>query len=471
MSAPLGWLFLLVSVLNSLDESHGQYEPPTPTIEPLYPKGIRISTPHEDGITLVAFHAKVNDDFYSLEAGTISVDVIKPKNGRWVYQDRSTKLKIGDIVYLWQHVVYNGLGYNLLDQHHEVKEFFNPDGTVVGPTPGGGSTCTTTSETKIYSRDRESQQLRRNNACAGQVIFEENFDTLDTNRWKVIERFSTAPNFEFVVYKNNQDNVYVEDGNLRIKPTLVKEKHGLTFVQDGSLQLDKCTEEVGSRDCTRTASAWNILPPVISGRLNTKPSFNFMYGKVQVRAKLPRGDWIYPLITLETDDSSPNSTTFCSFVIAHSFGNPTLITDDMKDISNHLLQGGAYVTNVEKNNLQDNRIDLPSKSSDTLWSDDYHVYELEWRRERLNLKVDGEQYGEQRVPALFDTPAYVNVGLGVAGHSFFPNGCRSGNYLKPWKNAGVKALYEFYSKDNLWLDTWRQNYNTLSIDYIKVQAL
>ncbi|XP_076284218.1 beta-1,3-glucan-binding protein 2-like [Lasioglossum baleicum] len=107
----------------------------------------------EDGITLVAYYAKVNDDFYSLEAGTITVDVIKPKNGRWVYQDRSTKLKIGDIVYLWEHVVYNGVVYNLLDQQRQVKEFFNPNGTVVGPTPGGGSTCTTTSETNIYSRD------------------------------------------------------------------------------------------------------------------------------------------------------------------------------------------------------------------------------------------------------------------------------------------------------------------------------
>ncbi|XP_076645519.1 beta-1,3-glucan-binding protein 1-like isoform X2 [Halictus rubicundus] len=389
MSAPLGWLFLLVSTLNSLGISYGKYEPLTPTIEPLYPKGIRISIP-------------------------------------------------------------------------------------LGSTADGDGRCTVTSETKIYSRSQESQQLTRNNACAGQVIFEEDFHALDTNRWKVIERFPTAPNFEFVVYENDPGNVHVVDGVLRIKPTLLKLKYGLSFVQDGSLQLDKCTEQAGSRDCTRTAIAWNILPPVISGRLNTKPSFNFMYGKIQVRAKLPRGDWIYPLITLESDDNS-NTTHFCSIVIAHSFGNPTLITEDRKDIGNHLLQAGAQVSNVDNNDLQNNRIDLPSKSSGSLWSDDYHVYELEWRHERLILKVDGEQYGEQRIPVLFDVPVYINVGVGVGGRNLFPDGCRSGTYrggyLKPWKNKDVKALYEFYSSNTLWSNTWVEHDNVLSIDYIKVLAL
>ncbi|XP_076659272.1 beta-1,3-glucan-binding protein 2-like isoform X1 [Halictus rubicundus] len=495
MSVPLGWLFLLVLTLNCFDISYGQYNPPKPTIEPLHPKGIRISIPHEDGITLVAYHVKFNDDFYSLEAGTIAVDVIKPKNGRWVYEDRNTRLKAGDIIYLWEHVVYHGLGYNLLDQQHEVKEFYNYDGTIVGPAPApdGDGTCTTTSVTKTYTRDRESQELKPNNVCTGEIIFEENFDVLDTNRWKIIERFSTAPNFEFVVYKDDQENVYVQDGVLYIRPILLKQKYGISFVQGGTLRLNKCTEQVGTRDCTRTANAWDVLPPVISGRLNTKPFFNFMYGKIQVRAKLPRGDWIYPLITLESDDISPNATFFSSIVIAHSFGNPSLIKTNRKNIGGHLLQAGGHVTTLNNNELQDNLNNLPSTTSTPLWSNDYHVYELEWGRERLVLRVDGQQYGEQRFQAQFNFPAYVNLGLGVAGRSLFPDGCRSGNYLKPWRNQGVKvrktvsadrlspraftiqfalqAVYDFYRSDTLWLTTWTQKDKLLAVDYIKVQAL
>ncbi|XP_033336163.2 beta-1,3-glucan recognition protein 1 [Megalopta genalis] len=462
--------FILVVSIFLFDISCGQYVPPTPTVEPLAPRGLRISIPHEDGISLVAYHVKFNDDFYSLEAGTIAVDIIKPRNGRWVYQDRTTKLKIGDIIYMWVHVVYNGLGYNLLDQQHEVTEFYNANGTIAGPVQRVDGSCKVASDTKVYTRDGASQQLKRNSACAGQLIFEENFDTLDTNRWKIIERFSEAPNFEFVVYKNDEENVHVRDGKLYIKPTLVKEKYGLTFVQDGSLRLDKCTAEIGSLDCSRVANAWNILPPVISGRLNTKPSFNFMYGKVQVRAKLPSGDWIYPLITLENDASS-NESSYCSFMIAHSFGNPLLVTTEGKDIGSKFLQAGAYVTNLENNDLQDNRMALPTKVIDSSWSNDYHIYEIEWKREHVILRVDDIKYGEQRVPSMFDVPVYINVGVGVGGRSLFPDGCRSGNYVKPWKNKGVKALYNFYSSDNTWLANWGQVDKGLSIDYIKVYAL
>ncbi|XP_078045809.1 beta-1,3-glucan-binding protein-like [Augochlora pura] len=471
MSIPLGRLIFLILVLNFFDNSHEQYVPPKPTVEPLFPKGIRISTPDEDGISLVAYHVNFNKDFYSLEAGAISVDIIKPKNGRWVYEDRRTKLKVGDIVYMWVHVDYEGRGYNLLDQQYKVTDFYNYDGTPVNSTTSNGNGTCAISETKVYTRDPNSQQLKSNDVCSDQIIFMETFDLLDTNRWRVIERFSTAPNFEFVVYKNHQDNVYVQDGLLYIKPVLVKEKYGLTFVQRGSLTLDKCTEQAGSRDCQRSANAWDILPPVISGRLDTKLSFNFMYGKIQVRAKLPRGDWIYPLITLESANSSPNSSSFSSIVIANSFGSPTLITSKGKDIGSHVLNAGAVVTTLDDGNIRDNRMDLPSKTLNILWSEHYHVYEVEWRRDRIVLKVDDQQYGEQRVPAFFDNPFYIDVGLGVGGRSIFPDKCRSGNYAKTWKNKGVKAMYDFYISDSFWLPTWGHRDVILEIDYIKVLAL
>lgn len=45
---------------------------------------------------------------------------MKVKNNRWTYEDRTTRLEIGTVIYLWIHVVYDGLGYNLLDQVHRV---------------------------------------------------------------------------------------------------------------------------------------------------------------------------------------------------------------------------------------------------------------------------------------------------------------------------------------------------------------
>lgn len=37
-----------------------------------------------------------------------------------------------------------------------------------------------------------------------------------------------------------------------------------------------------------------ILPPLQAGQIHTKNSFSFKYGKVEVQAKMPMGDWIVP---------------------------------------------------------------------------------------------------------------------------------------------------------------------------------
>lgn len=39
-----------------------------------------------------------------------------------------------------------------------------------------------------------------------------------------------------------------------------------------------------------------IINPIRSARLRTQKSFGFQYGRVEVRAKIPKGDWIWPAI-------------------------------------------------------------------------------------------------------------------------------------------------------------------------------
>ena len=37
-----------------------------------------------------------------------------------------------------------------------------------------------------------------------------------------------------------------------------------------------------------------ILPPVMSGRIRTKGKFSFRYGRMEIEAKMPVGDWLWP---------------------------------------------------------------------------------------------------------------------------------------------------------------------------------
>lgn len=65
---------------------------------------------------------KINEPFeYGLEVGSITVDTIKPIGGQWIYEDKSVKLKVGDVVYYWVNMVHNQVSYNLVNQQYNVS--------------------------------------------------------------------------------------------------------------------------------------------------------------------------------------------------------------------------------------------------------------------------------------------------------------------------------------------------------------
>lgn len=110
-------------LFSALALANASYSPSGVTVDPIRPTGIRISIPDEPGISLVAFHIKINEEFDGLEAGHIAEDIRKAKDGRWTYKNRRTQLRNGDVVHYWIHVVRHGLGYNLIEQPYRVDKF------------------------------------------------------------------------------------------------------------------------------------------------------------------------------------------------------------------------------------------------------------------------------------------------------------------------------------------------------------
>jgi beta-glucanase (GH16 family) len=47
-----------------------------------------------------------------------------------------------------------------------------------------------------------------------------------------------------------------------------------------------------------------MIPPVRSARLTTKGKKSIRYGRVEVVAKLPRGDWLWPAIWMMPEKSA-----------------------------------------------------------------------------------------------------------------------------------------------------------------------
>jgi beta-glucanase (GH16 family) len=93
----------------------------------------------------------------------------------------------------------------------------------------------------------------------------------------------------------------------------------------GSQPADVCTGN-SFYGCSRASGGGNVLNPIQSARLRTAGAFSFKYGRLEVEAKLPKGDWIWPAIWLLPEDQvcvwlfhlhfyrtfvSPPITTFC----------------------------------------------------------------------------------------------------------------------------------------------------------------
>lgn len=54
---------------------------------------------------------------------------------------------------------------------------------------------------------------------------------------------------------------------------------------------------------TSNTSSRAIIPPVRSARLSTSKSKSIQYGRVEVVAKMPKGDWLWPAIWMMPQDS------------------------------------------------------------------------------------------------------------------------------------------------------------------------
>lgn len=110
---------------------------------------------------------------------------------------------------------------------------------------------------------------------------------------------SRGRNFEFQYYTNNRSTSFVRDGILYIRPTLLSDRigdidNGYTLDLWGLAYNDLCTSNA-YYGCSRTVAPGHVTNPLQSARLRTARSFAMRFGTLEVRAKLPRGDWLWPV--------------------------------------------------------------------------------------------------------------------------------------------------------------------------------
>lgn len=279
------------------------------------------------------------------------------------------------------------------------------------------------------------------------------------------------------------ENVYVQDGKLYIKPTLQDEK----LIQSNNvIDLQKqgiCSSDVWI-NCHAVTNITNgtIVPPVKSGRINTKKGATIKYGRVEVTATLPEGDWIWPAIWLlpvkDTYGAWPKSG---EIDIVEARGNNYTYAQGGNNIVSSALHWGPnsandawWRTNVKRNALHTTF----SKKSHTFgleWSEKYLFTYIDtrllqvlytnfdeplWKRGQFPLSdsngtrlVDPwSQKGELSAP--FDEEFYLILNVAVGGtNGWFEDG-KSG---KPWVDLSPTAKLDFWNARAQWQPTWENN--------------
>lgn len=123
---------------------------------------------------------------------------------------------------------------------------------------------------------------------------------------------------------------------------------------------------MGTWECHQKAQAYLILPPVISGKITTRNSFSFLYGTVEIKAKLPRGDWIYPeLYLIPRHHEYGLEYDSGQMRVAYLPGNADL---------GKKLYGGVILgsTAAARSHY------MSFIEGQTNWNNDFHVYQLKW---------------------------------------------------------------------------------------------
>lgn len=135
------------------------------------------------------------------------------------------------------------------------------------------------------------------------MIMEDDFQTINKDNWGFEIQRGGFGSGTFEWSTDDPKNAYTDAEGLHIVPTLTTEStkispdqlmdnYVLNLTTDGT-----CTvKDVDDCSIRSNKTAGTIVNPVRSARLSTKGKKTITFGKVEVVAKMPQGDWLWPAI-------------------------------------------------------------------------------------------------------------------------------------------------------------------------------
>lgn len=148
-------------------------------------------------------------------------------------------------------------------------------------------------------------------------------------------------------------------------------------------------------------------PRITSGSINTNGKQEFMYGRIEVRAKIPTGRGAWPAIWMLGVSRGSKGWPECGEIdIMENVGFDPTAFHQTVHTPGSLKEPGKIKRSV--------RVELDAFT-------DFHVFALEWYPDRLDFFIDGQKYlvyeRREDLPEFwrFDKPQYLLLNLAVGG--------------------------------------------------------
>ena len=233
---------------------------------------------------------------------------------------------------------------------------------------------------------------------------------LDRNKWTPEVSCWGGGNQERQCYTDRPENIHVADGILRLKTR----KEPFTGPDRPPEIADKPNPQKRQE--------------FTSGKIRTLGLAAWKYGKIEFRAKPPKGQGTWPAVWM-----MPAGNVYGGWPLSGEIDilegvnlGATCETCEGDVGENRMISALHFGDYAPKNKFRDTRVALPTLA---LPSDDFHVWTLEWGKGLMRFYLDGRQYWEMTQDdwetasplakgnpvAPFDQPFYIMANLAIGG--------------------------------------------------------
>ncbi|MCH8493560.1 MAG: family 16 glycosylhydrolase [Idiomarina sp.] len=193
-----------------------------------------------------------------------------------------------------------------------------------------------------------------------QLVWSDEFagNRIDPNKWNIEVNCRGGGNQEQQCYTDNPENAFVSDGTLKI----------VALPADEDAEL-----------------------PYTSARLNSRHKGDFKYGRIEVRAKMPRGQGTWPAAwMMPTDEVYGGWPKSGEIDIVEAVNLGTLTEEGEQET--RVYGTLHYGRDAPNNSSSGKAYTLPNGANP---ADGFHTYAIEWQEGEIRWYVDGYLYQTQ----------------------------------------------------------------------------